>query len=92
MSELSIRVNIAGRIYPLTIKREEEFSVRQAAKSIEKSIKKMQDDYGVQDKQDLLAMTALQLSTELQALKDLESSAIKKDELQELDAYIDQII
>ncbi len=65
MSELSIKVNIAGRIYPLTIKRNEEQSVRLAAKKIEDSIKKFQDNYAVKDKQDLLAMTALQLSTEL---------------------------
>ena len=63
MSDLSIKVNIAGRVYPLTINREEEESVRLAAKRIEDSIKVFQENYAVKDKQDLLAMTALQLAT-----------------------------
>ncbi|MFT4678718.1 MAG: cell division protein ZapA (FtsZ GTPase activity inhibitor) [Flavobacteriales bacterium] len=63
MSDLSIKVNIAGRVYPLTINREEEESVRLAAKRIEDSIKVFQQNYAVKDKQDLLAMTALQLAT-----------------------------
>ncbi len=63
MSDLSIKVTIAGRVYPLTINREEEESVRLAAKRIEDSIKLFQQNYAVKDKQDLLAMTALQLAT-----------------------------
>lgn len=63
MSDLSIKVSIAGRVYPLTINRSEEESVRLAAKRIEDSIKLFQQNYAVKDKQDLLAMTALQLAT-----------------------------
>lgn len=65
MSELSIKLNIAGRIYPLTIQRDEEESIRKAAKHIENSVKSFQENYAVRDKQDLLAMTALQLATQL---------------------------
>jgi cell division protein ZapA (FtsZ GTPase activity inhibitor) len=64
MSELSIKVVIASRTYPLTIKREEEEGVRKAAKLINDKIKEYEENYFVRDKQDLLAMCALQLAAE----------------------------
>ena len=39
MSELSIKVIIGGRTYPLTIKREEEEKIRKAVTEIENNIK-----------------------------------------------------
>ena len=63
MSQLSIKVNIAGRTYPLTIERSEEEMIRKAADNINASIKDLKENYAVKDIQDLLAMTALQLST-----------------------------
>ena len=64
MSELSIKVSIGGRSYPLTIKRSEEEKIRKAALDVEKIIKELKSNYAVVDMQDLLAMTALQLATE----------------------------
>ena len=61
--ELSIKVMIGGRTYPLTIKRDEEEVIRRAAKNINDSIKLLQDNYAVKDMQDLLAMTCLQIVT-----------------------------
>jgi|SaaInlStandDraft_6_1057023.scaffolds.fasta_scaffold53322_3 cell division protein ZapA len=63
MGQLSIKVNIAGRTYPLTIERSEEEMIRKAADNINASIKNLKENYAVKDMQDLLAMTALQLST-----------------------------
>jgi cell division protein ZapA len=54
---------VAGRSYPLTVNEGEEARVMKAAEDINKSIKMLQDSYAVKDMQDLLAMTALQLST-----------------------------
>ncbi len=54
---------VAGRSYPLTVNEGEEARVTKAAEDINKSIKMLQDSYAVKDMQDLLAMTALQLST-----------------------------
>ena len=65
MSEFSIKVTIAGRSYPLTIERDEEENVRRAAKNINEYIQELQDNYEVNDKQDLLAMAALQMSTQV---------------------------
>lgn len=67
MSELSIKVSIAGRTYPLTIKRSEEEVIRKAAKKVDDAVNVFRDNYAVKDKQDLLAMAALQMAT--QALK-----------------------
>jgi len=89
MSELSIKVNIAGRIYPLTINREEEQQVRKAAKEIEDNIKKLQDNYAVKDKQDLLAMTALQISTELSKKDMTEQNEAIDSALQSLNQFLE---
>ena len=56
MSQLSIKVNIAGRTYPLTIERSEEEMIRKAADKINESIKDLKENYAVKDIQDLLAM------------------------------------
>jgi len=92
MSELSIKVNIAGRIYPLTIKRNEEQAVRNAAKEIENNIKNLQDNYAVKDKQDLLAMTALQISTELSLKTDQANNETVDRELLSLQKFLEQEI
>lgn len=65
MDSLSIKVNIGGRVYPLTIDPKEEESIRKAADTINTNIKELQDNYAVRDTQDLLAMTALQFATEV---------------------------
>ena len=63
MGKLSLKVVVAGRTYPLTINEGEQEKVLKAADDINKAIKLLQDNYAVKDMQDLLAMTALQLST-----------------------------
>ncbi|MBL6645242.1 MAG: cell division protein ZapA [Flavobacteriales bacterium] len=61
MNESSIQVTIAGRTYPLTVAEGEAKSVRDAAGRIDEIVQRFQRDYGVSDRQDLLAMAALQL-------------------------------
>jgi len=92
MSELSIKIVIGGRTYPLTIKREEEEVIRRAAKNINESIQVLEENYAVKDMQDLLAMTCLQMGTknEIEAPKpDYEEIA---GELAELEQKIDGLI
>ncbi len=72
MSSLQIKIVIAGRTYPLTVAAEEEENIRKAARNIEDSIALFQENYAVKDKQDLLAMTALQLATQV-LVKEAES-------------------
>ena len=70
VEEISIKVNVADRIYPLTIKLTEEENIRKAAKMINEQIKEYQKNYAVKDKQDLLSMLILQLATENLELKN----------------------
>ena len=63
MGEISIKINIADRVYPLKINMEEEEIVRRAAKVINDRIKEFQDNYAVRDKQDLLSMCVLHYAT-----------------------------
>jgi len=63
MAKVSLKVNVAGRTYPLTVNEGEEQRVLKAAEEINKAIKMLQDSYAVKDMQDLLAMSSLQLAT-----------------------------
>lgn len=69
MSELSIKVSIANRTYPLKITVEEEELIRRAAKLINDRIRDYEDNFAVKDKQDVLSMCSLQLATELMKLQ-----------------------
>jgi cell division protein ZapA len=71
--KLKIKVTIGNRVYPLTIKTEqEEEGVRKAVKRINDLIKKFEQSYEVRDKQDVLAMCALQFAS-VEELKSIYS-------------------
>ena len=63
---LKIKLSIADRVYPLTIKPEQEEGLRKAAKRIEEMIKRFEESYAVRDKQDVLAMSALQFAAQVE--------------------------
>lgn len=65
MDKVSLKIIIAGRTYPLTIRKEEEEAIRNAADKINSNIKKLQGNYAVKDMQDLLAMTTLQMAVQM---------------------------
>ncbi len=58
-SIINIKVGIAERIYPLSIKAEDEEMIRTAAKTINDKIKEYLNMYAAKDKQDILAMIAI---------------------------------
>ncbi len=76
MSETSLKVQIAGRNYPLTVHPSEESLIRQAESQIEESIALFQKNYAVTDKQDLLAMAALQLASKQVSAPKVETKTI----------------
>ena len=57
---VSIKVNIAGKEYPLKINSSEEQQVMAVELEINEKLKALQTNYGVKDKQDLLAMFLFQ--------------------------------
>ena len=60
MSEFSISITVADRPYKLVVEKEQEELFRNAAKLIDKRIKEYSSNYAFKDKQDLLAMIALE--------------------------------
>ena len=58
-----IKLNIGNRIYPLNVNIEQEEVLRKAAKEINDMITKYEKSYAVKDKQDSLAMCALEIFT-----------------------------
>ncbi|MFT5970846.1 MAG: cell division protein ZapA [Flavobacteriales bacterium] len=79
MDHLKIKVAIANRMYPLTIPRKDEEAVRKAAKKIEESLKAYESSYAVRDKQDLIAMAALQFAIQVQNSEG--KTLVNEDEL-----------
>ncbi|MCE7996688.1 MAG: cell division protein ZapA [Roseivirga sp.] len=55
---LSIKIKIGDREYPMKVKPEEEQRVRNASKQINEKIKTYREQFGIDDKEDLLAMVA----------------------------------
>lgn len=67
MSEkLKIKISIADRVYPLTVDYSQEEGLRSASKKIDAMIKQFEENYAVRDKQDVLAMSALQFASQLE--------------------------
>ena len=58
MDELSIKIKIADREYPMKVRMEDEQRVRTAGKIINDRIRSYREQFGIDDKQDLLAMVA----------------------------------
>ncbi len=92
MSELSIKVTIAGRIYPITVKADEEEKVREAAKKVDENLKLLLDSYAVKDKQDLLAMTALQMATRALDAEKPKGHTVGSEELDRIEKIIDSML
>ncbi len=75
--KLKIKLSIANRVYPLTIDGSQEEGLRKAAKDIDAMIKQFEESYSVRDKQDVLAMCALQFASQV------EQKAIDKEYVNE---------
>lgn len=58
MTELSIKLKIGNREYPMKVKSEDEERIRKAGKAINEKIRSYKDQFGIEDHQDLLAMVA----------------------------------
>ncbi len=87
---LKIKISIADRIYPLTINPSQEEGLRLASKRIEEMIKKFEQSYAVRDKQDVLAMCALQFAAQVEQ-KEIDKSSDSlgiENRLDELDKLL----
>lgn len=86
MSEkLKIKLSIANRVYPLNIDPSQEEGLRKAAKNIEEMIKQFEQSYSVQDKQDVLAMCALQFASQVEQ-KSIDKESVSEHVEEKLNA------
>lgn len=84
---MRIKLTVANRTYPLNVRLEEEARLRNASKRIGEMMDEMEKAYSVSDKQDLLAMVAIQLATTLEGFRSKEYMAEEEAE-KELDKLI----
>lgn len=77
-NQQKIKLSIADRVYPLTINPEQEEGLRKATKKIEEMIKRFEKSYAVRDKQDVLAMCALQFATQVEQ-KKIDTIEVSQD-------------
>ncbi|MGO3183754.1 MAG: cell division protein ZapA [Aequorivita sp.] len=89
---LKIKLSVADRVYPLTINPSQEEGLRLASKKIEEMIKKFEQSYAVRDKQDVLAMCALQFAAQVEQ-KQIDTSSDTQEmeeKLQALDRLLQE--
>ena len=88
---LKIKLSIADRVYPLTIQPEQEEGLRKAARKIEEMIKRFEQSYAVRDKQDVLAMCALQFAAQVEQ-KGIDNRNDQKEVEERLEALNQRLI
>jgi cell division protein ZapA len=84
VEKLKINIVIAGRTYPLSVNNtKEEEGMRKAANAINKLIAIYEQNYAVSDKQDVLAMCALQFASKAE-ISSIENKTTDKEVIQKL--------
>ena len=87
--KLKIKLTLADRVYPMTITADQEASLRASAKKIDAMIKQLEENYAVRDKQDVLAMCALQYAAQLE--KQSENKEVEGSESIKINEFIELI-
>ena len=87
--KLKIKLTLADRVYPMTITADQEASLRASAKKIDAMIKQLEKNYAVRDKQDVLAMCALQYAAQLE--KQSENKEVEGSESTKINEFIELI-
>jgi cell division protein ZapA (FtsZ GTPase activity inhibitor) len=90
--KLKIKISIADRVYPLTVDASQEEGLRSASKKIDMMIKQFEENYAVRDKQDVLAMCALQFASQVEQkqIDNAMNGSETIDRLQKINSILDQ--
>ncbi len=92
MGKLKINIVIAGRTYPLSVNTtQEEEGMRKAALAINQLIAKYEQNYAVSDKQDVLAMCALQFASKVE-ISSLANNTTNQEALQKINELTNLIV
>ncbi|AWG27161.1 cell division protein ZapA [Flavobacterium kingsejongi] len=89
--KLKIKISIADRVYPLNVDFSQEEGLRSASKKIDVMIKQFEENYAVRDKQDVLAMCALQFASQLEQ-QQIDKSTLGDDTKERLQKINDLLI
>ena len=92
--KLKIKLSIADRVYPLTVTPAQEEGLRSASKKIDAMIKQFEENYAVRDKQDVLAMCALQFAAQSEQKQIDRSVDVEEafNRLQKMDEKLNRIL
>jgi cell division protein ZapA len=90
--QLSIKVQIAERFYPLKIKRQDEEKIRKAARLINDKVLQYKQRYTDKDAQDFMAMAALQFVINLIDCEQQQNVVSLEKELGVLSRELDEIL
>lgn len=77
MSELSIKIKIGNREYPMRVKAEDEERIRMAGKLLNEKIRVYQSQFGIDDMVDLISMVAFDAFVE--SLKKEQASEVSDE-------------
>lgn len=94
MSLLSIKIKIADRDYPMKVEQHEEEQLRLAGKLVNERLREFQKSFGIDDKQDLLAMVVFDTMVEkikVEGGNSKESHDIS-ERLQRLNQLVEKLI
>mgnify|MGYP001361590721 FL=1 len=86
-----IKLNIGNRVYPLSVDTNQEEILRKAAKQINQMINDYESKYAVRDKQDSLAMCALQILSQSKTFSNDDDKEVLEigDKLNKIKELID---
>lgn len=90
MEKLSIKIKISDREYPMKVDPEDEENIRKAGKIINERLRAYREKFGIDDKQDLMAMVAFDSTVE--KLRSEGKSHEIDDNLEQKLASLNQII
>jgi cell division protein ZapA len=77
MGDLSIKIRIADREYPMRVQSEDQEKIRLAGKLLNEKLREFQEQFGVEDKQDLIAMVAFDCFVEKLTSGEESSQSLK---------------
>jgi cell division protein ZapA len=91
-SSFHIKLQIAGRYYPLVIDRNEEEKLRKAARIINEKVGQYQQKFRDKDGQDFLAMASFQFVLKLIELEEKSSEVPLVSALQEITDELEEFM
>jgi cell division protein ZapA len=90
MSEVNIKVEVAGSVFPLKVDAEDEQNIKEAVDLINSKIAEFERKYAIRDKKDVLGMVMLQLVSQL--YKQASTAERELSHLKELFADVEEML